>query len=231
MPVVRTWVERKVTLKKLELLAVMAAVVLTTGSHAAAQYRYVPSYDYYRNDTVEGTVVGGAFGALTGAIVGGKKDRGEGALIGAGVGALTGNLLGRSKDRADEHRAAMGAAAVAQANRQASARAVTDYDLLRLTQAGVGDDLIINTMRSRGTRLDLSPDGLIALRDGGVSDRVLIAAQQLGRSNPPPPPPTIVTDPPPSTIIVAPRPHYHCPPHHYYRYYRPGPRVHYHFRF
>ena len=50
----------------------------------------MPSYDYYRNDTVEGTVVGGAFGALTGAIIGGKKDRGEGALIGAGVGALTG---------------------------------------------------------------------------------------------------------------------------------------------
>ena len=54
--------------------------------------------------------MGGAFGAVTGAIVGGRKDRGEGALIGAGVGALTGNLLGRAKDRADEQRAAAGAA-------------------------------------------------------------------------------------------------------------------------
>lgn len=227
MSLASTWVNTKSG-----LLAVMAAAVLFgTGPSAVAQYRYVPSYDYYRNDTVEGTVVGGAFGAVTGAIIGGKKDRGEGALIGAGVGALTGNLLGRSKDRADEHRAAVGAAAVAQANRQVAARAVTDYDLLRLTQAGVGDDLIISTLRSRGARLDLSPNGLIALREGGVSDRVLMAAQQLGSGPPPAPTRTIVTEPAPSTIIVAPRPCYHCPPPHYYRYHRPGPRVHYHFRF
>ncbi len=225
MSLVNTWVHRNGW-----RLALVTAILLGMGSDVTAQYRYAPSYDYYRSDTVEGTVVGGAFGALTGAIIGGKKDRGEGALIGAGVGALTGNLLGRSKDRADEHRAAVGSAKVAAANRQAAARAVTDYDLLRLTQAGVGDDLIISTMRSRGTRLDLSPDSLIALRDGGVSDRVLIAAQQIGRQPPPAPTRTIVTDPPPSTIIVAPRPPYHCPPCHYH-YYRPRARVHYHFRF
>ena len=103
----------------------------------AQQYYYQPSPDYYHNDTASGTVLGGAFGAVTGAIVGGKKDRGEGALIGAGVGALTGNLLGRSKDRADERQAAFGAGVAAQANQQAAAMAVSNYDLVTMTRAGV----------------------------------------------------------------------------------------------
>ena len=82
----------------------------------AQQYYYQPAPDYYHNDTASGTVTGGALGAITGAIVGGRKNRGEGALIGAGVGAITGNLLGRSKDRADAQYAASGAAVVAQAH-------------------------------------------------------------------------------------------------------------------
>ena len=45
-----------------------------------------------------GTFLGGAFGAITGALIGGKHHSGQDALIGAGVGAVTGNLLGQSKD-------------------------------------------------------------------------------------------------------------------------------------
>jgi hypothetical protein len=94
----------------------------------------------------------------------GKDHRGEGALIGAGVGALTGNVLGRNQDRLDEQRAANGAFVVDQANRQAAAQAITNLDLIRLSQAGVSDDIIISAIRSRGARLDLSPSGLIALK-------------------------------------------------------------------
>ena len=119
------------------------------------------------------------FGAITGAAVAGRKDRGAGALIGAGVGAVTGNLLGRSKDAADERRAAFGAAAVGQMNQQAAAMAVTNYDLLQMTRAGLSEDVIISTMRSRGARIDLSPQSLIALKQQGVSDRVVMAAQDM----------------------------------------------------
>jgi hypothetical protein len=199
-----------------------AATLLSPTSSTHAQYYYVPSQDYYRNDTAEGTVLGGALGAITGAVVGGKKKRGEGALIGAGVGALTGNVLGRSKDQADESRAAAGAAAVAQANQYATAQAVTNYDLIRMTQAGVSDDVIIGSIRARGARLDLSPQGIISLKESGVSDAVLVAAQQLiqAGSNPPPPPrTTIVTEPAPPAVIVRPYP---------YRMYYPAPRPHYH---
>ncbi len=72
------------------------------------------------------------------------------ALIGAGVGALTGNVLGRAQDQADERRAATGAAVVAGMNQQAAAAAVTNLDLINMARAGVGDDLIISTIQSRG---------------------------------------------------------------------------------
>ena len=194
---------------------------------AAGQYYYQPPPDYYRNDTAGGTVVGGALGAVTGAIVGGKGDRGEGALIGAGVGAITGNLLGRAKDRADQHHAAAGAAVAAQANQQAAALAVTNYDLVNMTRAGVSEDLIISTMRSRGTRLDLSPQGLIALKDAGVSDRVMLAAQDMrsGGGYLAGPPVPVVREVVPTTVIVRPRPwwhhdyhwHHHHRRHHHHR--------------
>jgi uncharacterized protein YcfJ len=215
------------------VVATLAAALLLAQLHtASAQYYYQPPPDYYQNDTVGSTVVGGALGAVTGAIVGGRKDRGEGALIGAGVGALAGNLLGRSKDRADEQRAATGAAVASQWNQQAAAQAVTNYDLLSMTRAGVSDDLIISTIQSRGARLDLSPNGLIALKQNGVSDRVVLAAQQMsaGPSYAPGPPVVpIVAQPVPTTVIIAPPPWRPYPYHHHYYYdhHRPRGYIHY----
>ncbi|MCP4193896.1 MAG: glycine zipper 2TM domain-containing protein [Planctomycetaceae bacterium] len=187
-----------------------------------AQYRYVPAPDYYRNDTLEGTVVGGAFGAITGAIIGGKNDRGEGALIGAGVGALTGNLIGQRKDQADSYRAMRDSAAVANANQRANARAITNFDLIRLTQAGLSDDVIISAIQTRGTKIDLSPEGLIGLKENGVSDRVLVAAQKQYpiETIVTPAPSTIIAEPVPSAVIIAPG-HYHR------RRYYPHGRYHY----
>lgn len=60
---------------------------------------------------------------------------------------------------------------------QVAAMAVTNFDLVEMTRAGVGEDVIISTIRSRGGRFDLSPNGLIALKQSGVSDRVVMAAQ------------------------------------------------------
>src|SRR3954462_3081881 len=104
---------------------VVAVVTIVAGlayayPAAAQPYYYQPAPDYYHNDTASGTFLGGAMGAITGAVIGGRHHAGQDALIGAGVGAVTGNLLGRSKDAADEHRAAAGAAAVGQLNQQAA---------------------------------------------------------------------------------------------------------------
>lgn len=221
----RTW-HRAFSRPLVALLA--TAITLGAVQSASAQYQYVPSRDYYHNDTAGGTVLGGALGAVTGAIVGGRSHRGEGALIGAGVGAITGNVLGRNKDRADEQRAAIGAATVAQANQAAAAQAVTNYDLIRMTQAGVAEEVIISAIRSRGARLDLSPEGLIALKENGVSDRVLVNAQNITQ-NYAAAPTTIVTEAVPPTVIVAPRPvyygwgpHYYHRPHYYHHHHYHG---------
>jgi outer membrane protein with glycine zipper len=216
------------SLKALLALVITAGALTHVETASAQPYYYQPAPDYYHNDTASGTFMGGVMGAITGAVIGGKKHAGQDALIGAGVGAVTGNLIGRSKDRADEQRAAYGAAAVGQMNQQAMAVAVTDSDLIQMTRAGISDDVIVSTMRSRGTRIDLSPQSIISLRQQGVSDRVVVAAQQMGAGSgyvagAPPYGPTIVREvPPPPAVIVEPawRPYYH---YHYCRpyYYRP----------
>jgi hypothetical protein len=209
--------------KRSLLVAVAAAATIGGGKRAAGQYYYQPGPDYYHNDTASDTIVGGALGAVTGAIVGGKN-KGVDALIGGGIGAVTGNLLGQSKDRADERNAAAGAAAAANMNAQAAAQAVTNYDLVNMAKSGVSDDLIISTLQSRGGRLDLSPQALIALKQNGVSDRVVLAAQNMGHgSSYIPAGGPVALGPPPTTVIVAPRPYYYYGPEPYYHahvYYR-----------
>jgi hypothetical protein len=216
-------------------VSLTAAIAFAAARPAHAQYYYQPAPDYYHNDTASGTFMGGALGAITGAAVAGRGDRGAGALIGAGVGAVTGNLLGRSKDVNDERRAAAGAAAVGQMNQQAAAVAVTNYDVQQMSQAGISDDVIISTMRSRGARIDTSPQALIALKQQGVSDRVVVAAQQMGPASgyvPPPAAIPVVAAPPVRTVIVEPVPWYYHHPH-YYRHHYHGcyPRTHLHIGF
>ncbi|RIK84532.1 MAG: hypothetical protein DCC67_04850 [Planctomycetota bacterium] len=199
----------------LAMLAVLAAAPLAPS--AVAQYYYQPPPSYYQNDTLGGTVVGGGLGAITGALIGGKKQRGEGALIGAGVGALAGGLVGNAQDRADQRQAMVGGSVAAQANAQVAAQAVSNYDLVEMTRAGLSEDLIISTIRARGGRFDLSPNGLIALKQNGVSDRVVMAAQSMGRSGyvaaPPavisPAPAAVVVSPPPPVMVVRPAPVVH----------------------
>jgi hypothetical protein len=224
------------TRKSLPVAATVAllsiGIALSAFSETSAQpYYYEPAPDYYQNDTAGGTFLGGALGAVTGAVVGGKKNRGEGALIGAGVGAVTGNLMGRSKDRADEQRAVYGASRVNQLNQQVAAQAISNYELLEMTRAGVSEDVIISTMRSRGARLDLSPNSLIALKQAGVSDRVVLAAQDMNPNGAPVigPAPVVTEVVRPTRVYVAPAPwpcydpwdhchwghHYHHRGHHH----------------
>lgn len=211
-----------------KLLAAPSLCLLLTMADtvAAQQYYYQPPPSYYQNDTAAGAVVGGGLGAVTGALVGGKDHRGGGALIGAGVGALTGGLIGSSVDKADQRAAVTGTAVAAQANAQVAAQAVTNFDLVEMTRAGVGEDVIISTIRSRGGRFDLSPNGLIALKQSGVSDRVVMAAQS---SAPGPFAPAVIGPPPAVFVQPAPVVRFYSGPswgyhHHYYHH----PHHHYH---
>ena len=147
-------------------------------SRPAAQYVYQPAPDYYHNDTASGTIVGGAMGADH------RRDHRRQEAWRPGCPHRRRRRRRHRQParpierRADDRRAAAGAATVGQLNQQAAAMAVTNYDLLQMTRAGISEDVIISTMRSRGARIDLSPQSLIALKQQGVSDRVVMAAQE-----------------------------------------------------
>jgi hypothetical protein len=48
-------------------------------------------------------------------------------------------------------------------------RAITNLDVIKMVQAGLSESIVINTIQSRKSKFDVSPDGLIALHKGGVT--------------------------------------------------------------
>jgi uncharacterized protein YcfJ len=169
------------------------------------------------NNTQSGALVGSGLGAATGAIIGEASGHaGGGALIGAAAGALAGGLAGNAADAREERDAAVAHAQYAQAQSQAIAQAVTDADVVTMTRSGVGDDVIINSIRTRGCRWNSAPENVIALKQQGVSDRVIEAMQNSGlhMPAPAPPPPVVYAPPPPPAVgggVVVVGPGYYGP--------------------
>jgi len=97
-------------------------------------------------------------------------------------------------------------------------------DVIRMAQAGVGDDAIIAYVRDTREPFDVSADDLIAMTNAHVSERVIKAVEDeatarkdYDRRG---------TRETRSTVYVAPYPYYYDP--FYYPYYDPfwyGPRV------
>lgn len=96
---------------------------------------------------------------------------------------------------------------------------LTNQSIIRMVRAKINDDLIIAKIRQSKTRFDLSTDGIVQLKEAGVSDRLLSVmlntATATATSEPPPKPPTVsptahmptptpVRTPPRSTITRAP---------------------------
>jgi len=50
---------------------------------------------------------------------------------------------------------------------------MTVNDVIKLSKAGLSDDLIIQQIRKKGQRFDLSTDQLIQLKTAHISDRVI----------------------------------------------------------
>ena len=57
-------------------------------------------------------------------------------------------------------------------------------NVVAMVKAGIDDATIVKLIGAGGTRLDASPDALIALKGAGVSDRVIGAIVAAGRSDP-----------------------------------------------
>ncbi len=190
--------------------------------------------------TGNGALFGSGLGATTGAILGSASgNAGQGALIGATAGALGGALIGNADDAARQRDAAW-AHAYQVEQQQLAARAVTNADVVTMTQSGVSQDVIINAIRTRGGQFDTSPNALIWLKNSGVSDVVIATMQQGGppiapvttTTVVPPPvigPEVIVVEPRPAPIVVHPHPPFHhCPPRRWRPYRRHGHSAHLH---
>ena len=93
----------------------------------------------------------------------------------------------------------MGAAAFAQQ--------IAKEDIIKLHEAGCGDDLILTYIGAKGAQLNLSTDDIAALKAGGVSDRV-IGEILKGVAPPPREPvrPVVVQRPAPVVVYESPPP-------------------------
>lgn len=171
--------------------------------------------DGTQNNTGTGALIGGAFGALTGAAIGGRRHGGEDALIGAAAGALAGGLLGNAADR--EQAARLKAEAPQTYARIDRGAPLSLADVKALAKAGVNGEVIISQIQASRTVYHLSATDIIDLRNSGVSDPVVnymintpgtvgaTAETTAGTvtyiQQAPPPPPV-------ETVVVAPGPDY-----------------------
>lgn len=132
-------------------------------------------------------------GAGVGALAG--EDGGDalaGAAIGSAVGATTGAVVGAALDEAEARNRQIIEAKLG----RPLAGAASHEDIIALTQAGLGDDVIITHIRAHGVAPRPTAHDLIRLKSQGVSDPVLQAVQTL------PPPTTVVTEVSPPPVVV-----------------------------
>src|SRR6476469_3712700 len=65
----------------------------------------------------------------------------------------------------------------------AKQKPLTNDDIIKMTKAGLDEDVIVGTMQSNANAFDVSPDGLISLKKGGVSSKVLHTMQSLAKAD------------------------------------------------
>ena len=83
-----------------------------------------------------------------------------------------------------------------QAPPQAEPLLLNNNTVLKMHKAGLGDDLLVQTISTQAGRYDTSPDELIALKQAGLSDAVLTAMTNKARRQ--------ITHPDPEPVDLAP---------------------------
>jgi hypothetical protein len=130
------------------------------------------------------------------------------------VGTISGGAIGASVDDEIDR-----ARVEAQIGRQLAAQA-TIGDVLAMSQAGVGDNVIIAHIQTSGVAQKPSPEDVIYLKNAGVSDAVVLAMLKG-------PSPSVVYKSAPAPVIVE--EHYYSDCHSpYWRHYHFGHRHRHH---
>jgi hypothetical protein len=60
---------------------------------------------------------------------------------------------------------------------------MTNRDVIRLVRAKISDDIIMAKIRQSKTRFDTSTEGLVALKEAGVSDDLINVMVNAGNNN------------------------------------------------
>ncbi|MGE5608688.1 MAG: glycine zipper domain-containing protein [Bacillota bacterium] len=137
-----------------------------------------------------GALVGGAGGAALGAGIGSMSHAraGEGALIGGAVGALGGYLVGNEMDKADQRERDRNAVRATREDRYAApapaaapSQRVTKNDVIKWTDQGTKDEVIIDRIERSGTIFNITAADENELRDAGVSEEVVRAMKDTAR--------------------------------------------------
>jgi outer membrane lipoprotein SlyB len=161
--------------------------------------------------TGTGALAGGAIGAFSGAVIGGRH-AGEGALIGAAVGAITGGLIGHSMDMDAAERERLQAEAPATYARVEQGQPLAVADVKALTASKVGDDVIISQIQNTHSVYHLSAADIIDLHNADVSEKVIQYMINTPGTATAAPVTTDVSDGPPAppseVVTVAPGPGY-----------------------
>ena len=133
--------------------------------------------------TQSGALIGGLGGAAVGAAIGSNNgSAGAGALIGGAAGALGGGLIGHGMDKSDEKKAKEAEAARRRDERSyVSDRALSRTDVVRWSDDGVSDEVIIDRIERSGTIFRLTAKDENALRDQGLSEDVIGAMKDTAR--------------------------------------------------
>jgi uncharacterized protein YcfJ len=167
--------------------------------------------------TGTGALAGGAIGAFSGAVLGGRH-AGEGALIGGAIGAITGGLIGHSMDQEEQER--LRAEAPQTYIRVEQRQPLAVADIKAMVNARVGDDVIISQVQTTRSVYHLSAADIIDLHNAGVSEKVInymINTPTTVSEAPPAAPPAeydadnaAQAPPPPQTevVVTAPGPGY-----------------------
>jgi len=181
----------------------VATIVLMTGCETP---------DGRPDRTGTGALAGGAIGAFSGAVIGGRH-AGEGALIGGAIGVITGGLIGHSMDQEEQER--LRAQAPATYVRVEHNDPLAVADVKAMVASHVSDDVIISQIQNTRSVYHLSAADIIDLHNTGVSEKVvqyMINTPTSSVVTPPLQPGPVVGEAPPpppaETVIVAPGPGY-----------------------
>jgi uncharacterized protein YcfJ len=114
---------------------------------------------------------GAIAGTIVGAGAGGLIAKGQGALIGGAIGAISGSLIGLYLD--DQDRKTVEKSSPRTIDRMDRGEPLTINDIIKLSQAEVNDNTIIQYIRDTNSSYNLSQSQVRRLQDAGVSKTVI----------------------------------------------------------